>query len=170
VKLWCGPAGQLITGHVLDVSRRGFERVLRDYDHQLYVKWNPKKLRGEGCWEIRRRPNTKSVANVVEAGGNTFVCIDYVEYDIVNHVMDCAFLNYDQMRKLKSMDTSVHGYNNWVSDLEHWEKKEQERQAVAAAEARDYAAKQYKTQIKEFKEMVNSGFNPAHIANVWNDV
>jgi hypothetical protein len=54
--IWHAPLGKLIEGHVLDVNKRGFERVLRDLDDRLYVRWNPRKIKGHGCWEIRRAP------------------------------------------------------------------------------------------------------------------
>jgi len=166
-KVFVSPTGKLIQGNVLDVARKPFERALRDYDKQLYVKWNPNKLHGWGCWEIRRRPDTKTVVEVQEWEGNTLVRVDWHENNLVNHILDAAFLNYDQLRKLKSIDTTVRGYSNWISDMEYWEKKEEERQIAAARAARDYAAKQYKSEIRDFKEMVNSGLNPALLADVW---
>ena len=166
-KVLVSPTGKLIEGNVLDVARKPFERALRDYDKQLYVVWNPNKLHGWGCWEIRRRPDTKSVTAVHEWEGNTIVSVGWRENSLICHVLDAAFLNYDQIRKLKSIDTSVRGYSNWISDLEYWEKKEEERQIAASRAARDYAAKQFKSEIRDFKEMIGSGFNPAHLADVW---
>ena len=35
--------GRLVVGSVNDCDRAGLERALRDFDKQLYLKWNPKK-------------------------------------------------------------------------------------------------------------------------------
>ena len=164
------PTGKLIQGNVLDVARKPFERALRDYDKQLYVKWNPKKLHGWGCWEIRRRPDSKQVVDITEFQGTSFVHIEYNEVDVIHHVLDASFLNYDQLRKLKSIDTFTKGYKEWISDLEYWEKKQEEKELAAARAARDYAAKQFKHEIKDFKEMISSGLNPALLADVWDKV
>lgn len=165
--LWAGPTGRLTTGHVLDVNKRAFERVIQDYDKQLYVKWNPAKLKGWGAWEIRRRPESKEVVDITEDGNTTYLHIGYREYDMIHHVLDCAFLNYDAVRKLKEMDVFTIGYAQWVAGRESAERKiKEEANAKARAESA-YMAKQHRTEIKAFKDMVSSGFNPARLADVW---
>lgn len=170
----CGPTGKLIQGNVLDVAIKPFERALKNYDSQLYVKWNPKKLKGWGCWEIRRLPNTKEVCEVFEWEGNTYSRIDYREIDIVNHVLDCAYLNYDQVRKIKSMDVWAKCNINDMSQAHKFgdmlELKEKEHEIKVKKAARDemlYQAKQHKAQIQGFRELLLSGLNPAEIATVW---
>lgn len=163
-----GPMGKVIRGHVLDCSVTGITRALKDYDPQLYVKWNPKKIRGHGCWEIRRIPNNKTIADAAEFQGNWIIKVDYVENDIINHVLDCAYLNYDAVRKVKEMDC-------WKSD--HWihrlDQDEEERRTNALEKAKNelrYNSKQIKPLMKAFKDMIGSGLNPAQIAQHWGNM
>lgn len=172
MKVWVGPVGQVTHGHVLDVARGPFERALRDYDSLLYVTWNPKKLKGWGCWEIRRRPEKKIAVDIVPYHGNTYVRCEYVEQDMVNHVLDCAFLNYDQLRKIRSMDMwSKFGGKgeSFGAKLDAMQDAAQAREKAAAIESRRYMAKQFKSEIKDFKEMILSGTNPADIALHWDE-
>jgi hypothetical protein len=167
-KLWVAPTGGLTTGHVLDVAKAPFERALRDYDSQLYVRWNPRKVRGWGCWEIRRRPNRKSVKEIVNFKGASIVVIDYVETDFGSSILDAAFLNYDQLRKLQAMDTWAQ--KTGLGFVDSMERKEQEhREAVKAKQQADlkYAAGQMRTAVRDFKDMLQSGLNPAEIATHW---
>lgn len=151
--IFTAPTGKVIAGHVLDVNRRAFDQALRFYDKQLYTKWNPKKMRGWGCWEIRRKPDTGTR-----------------EYDFIHHILDCAYLNYDQLRKLKKMDTwEKGGSDQWLSSLETWEREALVKEKIRKQEAMAYAAKQYKTEIRAFKEMILSGVNPARIVDHWGD-
>lgn len=169
-KIWLAPTGKISTGNVLDVAKGPFLQALKDHDSQLYIKWNPNKLRGWGCWEIRRLPNTKSAVEVVEFEGNTYTRVEYKENNLVHHVLDCAFLNYDQLRKIKQMDTWQYGQGKgFVDALETREKEYVARKRQEAVEARKYAAKQFKREINDFKEMVQSGLNPAVIQQYWNN-
>lgn len=166
-----GATGQIIQGDVMDVSIKPFVRALRDHDPYLYVSWNPFKLKGWGCWEIRRRPENMSIRDIITFNGNTYVDLDYVESNMINHVLDCAFLNYDQIRKIKSMDT-------WLSFGEKGKRfsKEVDDKAIAYADEQrakikretSYVAKQYKKEIQAFREYVQSGHNPSDIARYWN--
>lgn len=170
MKVWVGPTGRISEGHVLDVSRVPFERALRDYDSLLYVKWNPTKLRGWGCWEIRRRPerNVALVSEVFE--GNTYTLVGPKEIDLVNHVLDVAFLNYSQLNKIKSMDSWTrdgHRGQNFVANMERREEESRQEAQKKADENTRYVARQFKKEIKDFKELVASGLNPAQIANYW---
>ena len=162
------PMGKLIQGHVLDVAKAPLERALKDHDSQLYVKWNSKKLKGHGVWEIRRRPATKSVVDIVPApGGGEIVVIDWEELDIINHVMDLPYLNYLAVTKIKAMDTWAGNRNYWADQLES-------KEAAHVAEGRERAkqemrlkAREYKKEIRDFKEMILSGLNPAEIGRYW---
>jgi hypothetical protein len=163
-----GALGNLIQGHVLDVNKNSFERTLKDYDELLYVKWNPKKLKGHGCWEIRRRPEYKSVVDAVKVGNVTISRLEYCEVDLVNHVLDCAFLNYDQLNKIKSMDTTNTNQKFFVDELEHREAVARQLKQDKAIENRRYMAKQYKREIADFKEFVAAGNSPDHaISQYW---
>ena len=155
------PTGRLIKGHVLDVAVKPFERALKDYDEQLYVEWNPKKLKGWGCWEIRRKPDYKSVVETATYKDFTIVRLEHLEQDIVNHVLDCAFLNYDQLRKIKEMD--AYNPEHWIHDLEYHENKRRAEKYYEARKELSYALKQNKRVFRQLKEMVQSGQNPARI-------
>jgi hypothetical protein len=161
VKVWHPPTGKLIRGHVLDVSRVGFNRALRDLDSQLYTVWNPTKLKGWGCWEIRRRPNRKTAVYRGAHAGVSFYELAYVEYRDVHHVLDCAFLNYDAIRKLKEMDTF--NKNHWIHNMEYLEQKRTDELYEKALEERKYAIKQHKSAIRDLYEMVRSGIHPGQI-------
>ena len=87
------PVGKISQGHVLDVAKGPFERALKDYDPLLYVRWNPKKVRGHGCWEIRRKPEMKGVREVVEFQGMSFVVIEHCELDIVSPNLEGLLTN-----------------------------------------------------------------------------
>lgn len=167
-KVWLAPTGRLSTGHVLDVARAPFERALRDLDALLYVRWNPKKLKGWGAWEIRRAPAEKSVVEMATYKGQTIVRLEYLENDMVHHVLDCAFLNYDQIRKLKEMDTYAYGSASaWQDALESRARDRKAEQALKAKDQLKHLAKEFKSEIRDFKEYVNSGNNPHRIAEYW---
>lgn len=156
-----GPTGRLIKGHVLDVDRKKFEEALRRHDPQLYTRWNPNKVRGWGCWEIRRKPDYNSIVEIAKFGGNTILRLEPAEVDVMHHVLDCAFLNYDQIRKIKEMDTWRP--DHWIHDLEYGEEQRRQAMRVKAQEELKYAMKQNKRAFQDFKELVRSGHNPARI-------
>lgn len=156
-KVWLGPVGKISKGHVLDVAVKPFERALKDQDHRLYVRWNPKKLRGEGCWEIRIRPLLKSALYAGSYNGHDILMVDYHEFDDIHHVLDCAFLNYDQIRKLKKMDTN--NSDHWVHDIEYKEHQRTNEIAAKALAERKYNLKQNKAAIREIYERARSGEN-----------
>lgn len=168
-KIWINPTGQVIRGHVLDCSVDPLVERLRDYDPQLYVKWNSKKLRGWGLWEVRRRPNLKVVKETVVAGGNTYNVIDYVENNFENHIMDVPFLNYQILERLKQMDTwavSTHG-KDFVSTMESREESYKEKVKEKALSERRYEIKQHMSQVRDLMDYTLSGGDPSRIANHW---
>lgn len=166
-KVWVAPVGNVVSGHVLDVAKKPFERALQDYDPQLYVKWAPKKLRGHGCWEIRRRPESLAIVDYAEYQGNTYFKLGYREVDLIASILDCAFLNYDQLRKIRDMDTFRVGPKQWIADQEYTAAQMQAARKERAKEELRYAAKEYKREIRDFKEFVLSGHNPHQIAQHW---
>lgn len=173
-KVIIGPVGSLVRGNVLDVAVKPFVETMRFTlnDPLLYVKWNPKKLQGHGCWEIRRRPENLSAVDATEYNGDLYLKLDYKEYDWVHHVLDCAFLNYDAIRKLKEMDTWQHG--GTVQDLEdviyQKTRDRQEREREQRKKDLAYMVKHYKREINLYKEMIRDGNSPTLIANNWNSV
>lgn len=157
-----GPTGRIIRGHVLDVNEKAFVGTLQFYDPQLYVKWNPTKLRGWGCWEVRRRPDMKLPVDVVPIGEDaSIVRLEYKEFDIVNHVLDAAFLNYDIMRKLREMDTWNKGHDihdmDYINEQRAAELKQQQKEDLK------YLFKENKNMFRYLKDLVKSGHNPARI-------
>jgi hypothetical protein len=171
--IWVAPTGKIVHGSVLDCARRPLEAKLREYDPQLYVRWNPKKLRGVGCWELRRRPEFKSIReeDVCVYGGNTYVYPKYHENGFDNHLKDFAFLNYSMLGWLQANDQwkASDRAKNYVRDLEYKEGKIRERIMSKADSEKSYMIKQNKVQIRAFKEYLLSGGNPHNLANVWND-
>ncbi len=166
-----GPVGKVSKGHVLDVNERQFTRALQDYDPFLYVTWNPSKMRGHGCWEIRRKPEFNSAIDVAELDACFIIKLGAYENNLVHHILDCAFLNYDQLRKIQEMDTWRYGDAKTWQDLV--EQKTLDRQAHELSQGmkrRAEAAKTFKKQIKAFKEYILSGGNPHAIANYWEKV
>ncbi len=165
MKLWTAPTGKVIEGHVLDVNRKQFERKLREYDNQLYVKWNPRKCRGYGCYEVRRRPNEKSRISYGTYQGVTFTELKYIENDFSSHIMDVPYLNYAILVKLQKIDTWKN--KNWVADMEYEEAKYQAEQEEKQRKELLYNMMQYKSAFRDFKALVLSGENPHHLAKFW---
>jgi hypothetical protein len=172
MKITVGPVGKISVGHVLDCNKDRFEEALRNYDPMLYVRWNPKKMRGHGCWEIRRRPEFNCALDIAELDETTaLVKVGPREIDIVHHVLDCAFLNYDQIRKLKEMDTRQYG------DVNQWQelvaRKTQERQDLEWSQGmkrRSEAIRTFRRQINEFRQYILNGGNPHMIGQFWDQV
>lgn len=182
------PTGRIIEGHVLDCSRKPLERKLKEYDAQLYLKWNKDKLHGWGCWELRRRPLMKTYTHtqyhrdnfgailrivpgdVHHLDGCTIVEPKYHENDFENHVMDVPFLNYSIIEKIKKMDTWEHSTSmGFAHDYEYLEAKVMENEDEKSNAELTYSAKQYKREIRDFKEFLLSGNSPARIADYWNN-
>lgn len=171
-KFVMGPTGSSIRGHVLDCAVAPLERALKSYDSQLYVHWNPRKLRGWGCWQVRWKPEAKTVReeDIVVFNGNTYVCPQYHENNFNNHVIDVPFLNYDIINKIKKMDAWVHyGYKgkDLGREVDYIEAKYDEKVEDEMIKEREYNLKQMRSEIRWLKEYVASGGNPARIADYW---
>ena len=183
------PTGKVIKGHVLDCSVGPLVERLRDIDPLLYVAWNPKKLRGWGVWEVRRKSEEKTVrmpreweipgkgkigipGDVTSFGGMTIVYPKYHEIDLVNHVLDVPFLNYGVLEKIKAMDSwemKDMGYKgkNFVKQAEYLEAKHLEKIEDKAIEELEYGLKQIKGEVRDLQEFVASGGNPYRLADHW---
>lgn len=155
------PLGKIITGDVLDVNPKHFEKELKRYDSQLYLRWNPNKLKGWGNWEIRRIPNMKSLVKVGQFQGYTLMSPEYVELDIVSHVLDVAILNYKALEKIKSMDTF--GDKNWVANLDYKAKVYKEEHDRKAKQELKYSIQQHKKEWRDFAKAVSEGLNPGQV-------
>lgn len=160
-----GATGSLVTGDILDVNRNALERKLRDYDSQLYLKWNPKKLRGYGLWEVRRRPNLPTAHPISVFKGTTIYKLDYIENDIINHVMDLPYLNYSALTKLEKMDTWKD--KNWVQNAEYKGAKYREDAEKKKLKELAYNFKQQKQEIRDYRQWISEGNNPALLAHFW---
>jgi hypothetical protein len=160
-----GPTGHIITGDVLDSSRKHLERKLRDYDSQLYVVWNPNKLKGWGCWEIRRRPSKKTAVKCGTFNGATIFELKFVENNFEHHVLDLPYLNYEVLTKLKQIDAWAD--KRWIDSLEDKEKRHKSELEDKARKEAVYNMKQNRHFIKAWREMLQSGLNPSAIAAHW---
>jgi hypothetical protein len=155
--VWHAPLGRVIRGHVLDCNQKAFNRALREIDSRLYTEWNPFKVRGHGCWEIRIKPRRKTPLYRGTYRGAAFYELVDLEFDTVHHVLDCAFLNYDALRKLKEMDT--YDKNHFVHNLEALEQEQANKVAEEAQRERRYNLRQHKSALHELYERVRSGQN-----------
>lgn len=177
---------RLIQGHVLDVSQKPLEETLRRYDPLLYTKWNPKKNRGRGCWELRRRPEFKSVlagryvdsptrgrvfipGDVFEFDGYTLCVPKYNENSFENHVKDFARLSYEMVAWVAAHDLWQYGHKgkHTSSEAEYREAKYLEKVDEDADAERQYMIKQHKTQFQDFAAYINEGGNPARLIDFW---
>ncbi len=163
-----GPTGKTVTGDVLDVKKSALERRLKHYDPQLYLHWNPTKRRGYGCWEVRRRPNLKSAVVIGPYQGGTLVDLQYVEIPLIAHVLDVPHLSYQVLDKVTAMDTWT--VRNWVDKLENAEKENREKVQADLLKERSYNLKQFKGELKIFRELILSGTNPAELARYWGSI
>lgn len=179
---------KLIEGHVLDVSRPALLAALRRYDPLLYVKWNSKKRAGKGCWELRRRPEFKSVkegryldsprgrvfmpGDVFEFDGYTISIPKYNENNFENHVKDFEYLTYDMVSWLASHDLWKYGFKgkNTMRDAEYNEAKYLDKIDEEADAERQYMIKQHKTQFQDFRQYIAAGGNPYRLMDYWDKV
>lgn len=157
--------GRVIKGNVMDCNKKHLEAALKQYDSQLYIKWNSEKRNGEGIWEVRRRPNEKTAWPKWEMGGSTIFELIYVENDLIHHVMDVPVLNYNILTRIKEMDTW--GISNYVDKLEQKEKEAKDKvRAENRAELR-YGLTQIKRATREFKDLAQSGNILDFITGKW---
>ncbi len=167
VKFQVAPTGKLVQGTVFDGPVAPLKRALADHDSQLYLKWNTKKLGGMGVWELRRRPDSKQVVESVSFQGNTISVVDYKELPIVAHVKDFPCITERIYEWVKANDVYQDKFgikgNRWAAELEYQSGQRLNREAEHAEKERDYAIRQHKSLIREYKEYVLSGHNPYRI-------
>lgn len=153
------PTGKLIKGSVLDVNAKLLEQALKFYDKQLYTEWNPRKNGGWGCWEIRRRPEYKTVIKVGNFNGMNLYRLEYWESDMANHILDLPRLDYNVLTYLKKIDTWKQS-GNWVDNLEKKRLAYEEEVRQKNNEDLRYRLRQNKRLLRDFKEAVASGYSP----------
>lgn len=171
-----GATGYLVQGDVLDTNKLHLERALRDYDAQLYLKWNPKKCAGMGTWELRARPEKKTVIFQGSHEGINYYSLEYKEIGVENHIKDFQILGYDIVTWVKSHDLwSQIGYikgnekqvNYLVDKIEYNERRiKAEKQEKLRNEVR-YQMRQEKSAIRDYKDAIMSGTNPSLLAHFW---
>lgn len=171
-----GVTGSLVRGDIMDVQVKSLERAIQDYDSQLYFRWNPLKRRGHGVWELRRRPNKKTIVETIPYGGNTYCIIDYKEHDLENHVWDLPRLGYDLLQRLRESDQfamcnyEVGQHHRLSKHLLEMENKAANIKLEAQAKSRAdmlYNLKQDKGIINDFREKLLSGVDPNHLMRYW---
>lgn len=169
--------GRVVQGHVLDCNKQWIERALKQYDDQLYLKWNPYKTLdangkativppegeywqgfGAGCWELRRRPNSKTAVPKWELGDCILFDLDYVETDVENHIKDFPYLNYSILGWVKSNDCWA--VKDWVSDLEYREDESYNRELDRNQSDLKYHIKHERRAMRDFQNELKSGKNP----------
>lgn len=178
MKIQVAATGKLVKGSVFDTNKRELEIALRNYDPQLYVQWNPTKNRGQGCWEVRRRPNQKERVYKGSHNGVAYYSLEYKEFDLVHHVVDLPYLTFRVMDWLYAHDTfRMVDRKSGEADQEFMDRFENTADYNARAfnaeqrrkmhEETKYQVREDRKYIREFQEMIQSGFNPARIAQYW---
>lgn len=164
------PTGNIIQGHVLDVKLKPFERALKAHDSYLYVKWNPTGMYGWGNWEIRRRPETKTIIDYAFYEGVPILRLGYHENDFNNLILRCAFLNYDQLRKIKEMDMRGKTGEDYNRLLERTEMMHERIKKDQRKQNQKYIARHYKKEMRKMREFVLAGGNPNLVAGLMDTV
>lgn len=159
------PTGKIITGHVLDCNPRGVERALQRHDKNLYVKWNPDKLQGYGCWEVRMRPTQYSVKRVYDWTDHAIIHLDYVESDMLHHVKDVPFMNYDVVKQIKDMDTWQ--YDSFVDEIERQEMEREHTYRQKNREELRYKLRHNRSLARDLQNAVLQGANLNDLARHW---
>jgi len=176
---------KLVQGHVLDCARAPLLAALRRYDPLLYFKWNPKKRAGAGIWELRRKPEFKSVrqsryldtpkgrvfvrGDVFEFEGMTISTPQYHETDLENHVKDFDRLTYGILAWVADHDLFQYGFKgkNVMSEAEYREAKYEEKIDDDSYAEKQYMIKQHKTEFQDFREYILAGGSPYDLMRYW---
>lgn len=171
-----GTTGNLVQGSIFDANRSTLERMVKAYDKQLYFKWNPKKNKGMGVWELRRSPELKRVVDTVKLGGASIVLIDHKETDLESHVKDLPYLGYDLLEWIKASDvwskidydkSKQHRVSQFTDQVDDNYYKAKADASDKAKEEMLYNLKQDKQVLKSFQESIASGLDPAHLLRYW---
>lgn len=150
--------GNIIQGSVLDIDKRYFERKLKEYEPRLYLKWNPKKNRGFGVWEIRIRPTKKTAIYQCDYQGSKIFTLEYVESDYTHHILDVPVLNMRVFTRLREMD---HWENKTLADdLDYLSEKALIKAELEEDENRRRYIRENKKYFREMYEATRSGINP----------
>jgi hypothetical protein len=159
--------GRVVRGSVFDCNKKTLERLLKNYDSQLYLKWNTEKRGGRGIWELRRLPDAKKpVYKGVWIDGNPISALEYVESDMIHHVFDLPSLSYRVLDRLYAADTFR--TKKWVDTFEYEEERSQIKLEADARNELAYNLRHHKKELDILREAARSGINPAHFfASGW---
>lgn len=167
-----GPTGALVHGTIHDCKRSSVESAIKSYDPLLYIKWNPSKNYGMGRWELRRRPEKKSVKETLEIDGVKYHRLDYVELDLVNHIFDLPVLNYSIMERIKKADVwarADYDGNNATKVERLLDRIEEKRIALQEEHKKKnmeetlYKMQQFDSQLEVYRQAILDGQNPADL-------
>lgn len=158
MKIQISNLGNTVQGNLFDCSKRLFIRDLKNYDKELYLKWNPKKLDGLGIWEVWRNPTKKTAIDHGEFMGGRLYTLEYKPNNFEHHVKDLDFLSYDFMNDLRKMD--MWADKHYLDKLDNAYDDIEEKAELAEEESIKYAIKHNKKLFKEMHEYTKSGINP----------
>lgn len=151
--------GRTVKGSVFDCNPKRIERALKAYDPLLYVRWNSEKNEGNGCWEVRRRPEYKTLVDFgVDLDGRPVYSMEYKELDIVNHVLDTKVLNDSVLERIYQMD--AWRFEDYGKELDQRMDDYKVKAEAKKWEEIRHAIKQDRKYWKQYQELVQSGYNP----------
>lgn len=171
-----GATGSVVKGDVLDVNPDYLQRKLQDYEPRLYLRWNPRKNRGYGTWELRIRPDKKRITERVFFGGNTISVVEFKESEFEHHVKDFDILGYNILQWIR--DADMWAAANYSADKHHRLNQHLYNQDEAhfkylddqKAKLRDeaiYRLKQERSTLQDFQNRILSGVNPNLLSAFW---
>lgn len=151
--------GRVVEGHVLDVNKKQFEKELKRIEERLYLKWNPVKNKGFGCWEIRIKPTKLTPVYQGSFKGSRVFTLESVENQQIHHILDVGILNYRILSRLREMDTQ--GKMLWIDNMDYEAEREESRYQAKVDQVRKDMIRDNRKYFKDLQEYVKSGYNPA---------
>lgn len=148
------PLGKIVQGSVWDCNKNNLERALKRYDPRLYIKWNPSKREGHGVWEIRIKPTKKTR---VDHGGG-YSSLEWIESDLIHHVLDVPVLHYGLLDKIYEMD--AYRFQNYGAHLDEELDKYEAKVEKTRWDNIRHQMKLDKKYWDQWKELVSQGYNP----------
>lgn len=153
--------GSVVQGSVLDMNKKYFCEKLKQYDPRLYLKWNPKKRKGHGVWEIRIKPSKPTLVYHGEFMGQELCSLEYIESDMIHHVLDVNVLNMQVFNKLREMDAWEN--KNLIAEGDYEAERQLIKQELQQDEERLRMIRENKKYFRELHEVARSGVNPASL-------